>query len=310
MQLSGQLITLDRTLPLVRIDGVDQRAEYAASFSVEELKATVGDYLDLVQSSDQDLPQIIGIKPRETLLARRLCREHPSVGEGLIEEHFLAANFDQVVIVEALGKRDLDLDYLEKQLVAAYESGGRVTVALNKLDLFSGSSENEVKKVQELAEGLSVVAVSALTGQGMPGLFELCPPQTMTVFFGRSGVGKSSLINALIGSPDLATGKTREKDQAGRHTTVARRIVFADERGYYDTPGVRTIGNYLHEAGLFEVFADVIELAAQCKFRDCRHAGEPECAVLEAINSQTLSTRRLNSYLSLAAEVAGDDVLT
>ena len=310
MRTTGQLITLDRTYPLVRIADQDLRAEYAASFSRDELKATVGDLLELERSNESATPQIIGVLPRETLLARRLCLKRPSVGEGLYEEHLLAANFDRVFVVVALGRRSLDLDYLEKQLVAAYESGGKVVVVLNKSDLVTGQHLTEaVNEVARLADGLEVVVCSTENDEGIAALRDLCPEGSTSVFFGRSGVGKSSLINALIGSDDLATGKTRERDQAGRHTTVVRRMVFANGRAYYDTPGVRSIGNYLNEVGLGEVFSDVIELAHQCRFRDCTHTIEPDCAVSQAIANQAITRRRVDSYLSLAAEVTGDDRL-
>lgn len=312
MNLTGQLITLDRTYPLVRIGGEDFRAEYAASFSRNDLRVTVGDYLELVQADPDGLPQIVGLKPRDTLLARRVCLEHPNVSEGVdgkFEEHLLAANFDRVFIVHALGRHRLDQDYLERQLVAAYESGGAVAVILNKTDLATQPIEQAISEVAALADGLEVIACSAQTGEGIDTLRELCVAGSMSVFFGRSGVGKSSLINVLVGDESQAIGTVRERDQAGRHTTVARQMVFADDRAYYDTPGVRSIGNYLSEVGLEEVFADVIELANQCRFRDCNHTNEPGCVVQQAIADQALSSRRLNSYLILAAEVAGDDLL-
>ncbi|MCL2631792.1 MAG: ribosome small subunit-dependent GTPase A [Coriobacteriia bacterium] len=309
MNLTGQLITLDRTLPLVRIGGEDRRAEYAASFSRDQIRVTVGDFLQLSQTDSDAAPQIVGVLPRTTLLARRICREHPSIGSGAFEEHLLAANFDRVFVVCALGRNSVDLDYIERQLVAAYEGGGQVTVVLNKTDLARQPVNELVEQVSALAEDLQVVACSAETGEGIEDLRALCPPGSMNVFFGRSGVGKSTLINALIGSEVLATGAIRERDHAGRHTTVARQMVFADDRSYFDTPGVRSIGNYLHEVGLEEVFTDVIELAGQCRFRDCKHEIEPGCAVRQAIEKETLTERRLQSYQALAAEVTGDDQL-
>lgn len=312
-KLEGQLITLDRTYPLVRIGETDRRAEYAVSFSRDDQRVTVGDYVELVQSdTDADsLPQIVGVKARDTLLARRVCVESPSESEGVegkFEEHLLAANFDRVFVVHALGRRSIDLDYLERQLVASFESGGSVVVVLNKADLATHPLDNLLAELSTLAEDLQVIACSAETGQGIEQLRELCPPGSMSVFFGRSGVGKSSLINALIGSEQQATGDVRERDMAGRHTTVARHIIFADGRAYYDTPGVRSIGNYLSEVGLEEVFSDVIELAATCRFRNCKHENEPDCAVRAAITAGDLTERRLKSYIALAAEVCGEDL--
>jgi ribosome biogenesis GTPase len=308
MKLSGQLITLDRTYPLVRIDGRDIRAEYSVAFSRDDQKATVGDRLELDQPQTDAVPQITGVLPRDTLLARRICIEHPSVGTGLYEEQLLAANFDRVFVVTGLGRHDLDLNYLESQLVACFESGGRVGVLLNKVDLATGDVDQMVSEVQQLADELDVLAVSTLTGQGIEQLGELCSAGSMSVFFGRSGVGKSALINALTGKSDQAVGQTRQRDQAGRHTTVNRQMIFSDGRAYFDTPGVRSIGNYLHVVGLEGVFDDVISLAAKCRFRDCRHLSEPGCAVREAINNHTLTERRLNSFIALAAEVSGENV--
>ncbi|MDR2957639.1 MAG: ribosome small subunit-dependent GTPase A [Coriobacteriales bacterium] len=309
MQLTGQLITLDRTLPLVRIADRDLRAEYAVSFSREGLKATVGDWLELQQSSALSIPQIVSVLPRSTSLVRRLCREHPSVGTGLVDEQLLAANFDRVIVVTALGRKTIDLGYLERQLITAYSSGAEVSAVLNKTDISQQPIDNALAEVQALAAGLSVLSCSAMTGSGIAELAELCPAGSLTVFFGRSGVGKSSLINALIGSATQVTKSIREHDQAGRHATVARRMVFAEQRAYFDTPGVRSIGVYQQDDGLSTVFEDIGQLAGQCRFRDCKHQNEPGCAVQSAIESGELTTRRLMSYLNLASEVAGDDVL-
>jgi len=370
MRLTGQLVSLDRTFPLVRIGEQDLRAEYAVSFSRDDRQATVGDWLELEQTTPGDQPQIVEVLPRETLLARRICIEHPSVGSGQFEEHLLAANFDRVFVVVGLGRYEVDLDYLESQLVACFESGGKVGVILNKSDLVGStepigatestelteavaaaveptkpieaagagrteateatgaesvavvddvtddappavihSIEETIAAIRTLADEMDVIACSTVTNQGIDDLRALCPPGSMSVFFGRSGVGKSSLINALIGSDVLATQETRARDQAGRHTTVNRQIIFHDGRAYFDTPGVRSIGNYLHEVGLEEVFDDVISLAAKCRFRDCKHVSEPGCAVREAIAEHRLTERRLKSFVALAAEVAGDNVV-
>lgn len=309
MRLRGQLITLDRTYPLVRVDGVDLRAEYASSFTRQGAKATVGDWLEMEQDGPGDVLRIASIEERRTLLLRRQCIGHPSLGPGAMDEQLLAANFDMVFVVAGLGRARLDLSYLERQLVAASESGTKVTVLLNKADLAGAGLAGMVSAAREAAYGCEVLACSATGGQGLGELARLCPEGSMSVFLGRSGVGKSSLINALTGEESLATGPTREADQAGRHTTVARRMVFSRGRAYFDTPGLRSIGVYQMEDGLDAAFADVLGLAGQCRFRDCRHQSEPGCAVQAAILSGGLTGRRLKSYLSLAAEVAGDDML-
>ena len=309
MELTGQLISLDRTLPLVRVENRDLRAEYSAAFSKSGQKATVGDWLKLDAAEATAVPQITDIMPRTTLLARRICSEHPSIGAGMVDEQLLAANFDRIFVVVSLGKRRIDLNYLEGQLVAAYQSAAEVVLVLNKVDLCTYPLSEALVETADLAPDLKVIACSATTGFGMSDLSDLTPEGSQSVFFGRSGVGKSSLINALVGSAAAAVGDIRQRDQAGRHTTVARRMVFHNNRAYFDTPGLRSIGNYSHRLGLELVFSDVIEAAEQCHFRDCHHLSEPGCAVQQAIADGTLTRRRVDSYLALAAEVAGDDRL-
>ncbi|MCL2339352.1 MAG: ribosome small subunit-dependent GTPase A [Actinomycetia bacterium] len=308
MELRGQLVALDRSLPLVRIDGEDRRAEYAAVFRQSAQQVTIGDWLLLEQDSPTAPLQITQILPRQSQLVRRICLEHPSVGSGQLAEQVLAANFSQVLIIVALGRRQLDLNYLERQLVLALESGQSVAVVLNKTDLAAGDWQRDQAEVRALAPGLAVVGTSVTSGQGLDELEQLCPAQSTSVLFGRSGVGKSSLINALCGHPAesaQAVGAIRQRDEAGRHTTVARRLVFEGQRGYYDLPGLRSLGVYQAESGLAATFAEIDEMAGHCRFRNCEHREEPGCAVRQALQSGQLTERRLNSFLTLAREVAG-----
>jgi len=225
----GRVISLDRIYPLVK----NSEGEFRAQHSVElvknsDLRAVVGDIVTIEAPLGQDVPLITAIQPRGNTLIRRTLVESQSEGAGKHDEQILAANIDIVLIMVALSNRSLDVSYLERQLVMAFESGAEVAIILSKSDQ-AKHLEEDLAAVSDIAFGCPVIVESAITGEGLQQIRALLSGGRIAVLLGRSGVGKSTLINKLVGAELLDTNPVRSKDRAGRHTTVARRMVFLDE---------------------------------------------------------------------------------
>lgn len=230
---------------------------------------------------------------RRTKLSRKVAGERT-------DEQILAANVDTVFVVAALN-RDFNPRRLERYLTAVWESGARPVVVLNKADLCD-DAERYVRETEDIAPGVQVLATSTLTGMGMEDLVAVMKPGMSAVFVGSSGVGKSSLINHMQGEDALTVRSIRD-DGKGRHTTTSRQlIVLAGGGVVIDTPGLRELGLWDADQGLDRAFADIGSLAGECVFRDCRHTGEPGCAVREAIDEGTLPEERFESYRKLERE--------
>ena len=183
----------------------------------------------------------------------------------------------------------------------AWESGASPVIILTKADLVNG--KEAVQSVEENALGVPVHTVSAITGSGLEHIRRYFGPGKTTVFLGSSGVGKSTLVNALCGREVMATGGIREADSKGRHTTTHRQMIFMDNGAMIiDTPGMRELAIWDGEEGLKDTFSDIEALAAQCRFRDCSHTHEPGCAVQEAVKAGRLSEKRLKNYKTLLQE--------
>ncbi|MBI5230845.1 MAG: ribosome small subunit-dependent GTPase A, partial [Coriobacteriales bacterium] len=157
---------------------------------------------------------------------------------------------------------------------------------------------------QSVSIGVDVLLESAVTGDGLAAIRSLIAPGVTAALLGGSGVGKSTLVNRLLESDLLATAEVRSSDDKGRHTTVAREMVLMPEGGIVvDTPGMRALALWDAEEGMAAAFADVLEFATECRFRDCTHTSEPGCAVTEAVESGALPAHRLESFLGLRAEL-------
>jgi len=255
-----------------------------------------GDWV-VVDPSDEDGPGVIDVLPRSSRIVRQAAgrRTEPQV---------VGANLDTVFVVTSLN-RDFNPRRLERYLAVVWEGDGTPVVVLNKADLCD-AIDARIEETRAIAAGAEVVALSALDGHGVDALEPFLGPGRTVGLVGSSGVGKSTLANALIGDAVQDTGAIRDADDRGRHTTTRRQLlVLPDERGVLlDTPGMRELGMWGGEEGLRRAFADVEDRAGHCRFRDCTHESEPGCAVREAVESGEIAEARVRSYRELLAEAA------
>jgi ribosome biogenesis GTPase / thiamine phosphate phosphatase len=233
---------------------------------------------------------IQAVLPRRTAFVRR------AAGNETVEQ-VVAANVDTAFLVSSLN-HDLNLRRLERYLALAWESGADPVIVLTKLDL-ADDPDGSIADVETVALGVPVHAVSAMTGEGLEELEPYLAPGRTVVLLGSSGVGKSTIVNALLGEERQAVKAIRESDGRGRHTTTSRELVALPGGGLVlDTPGMRELQLWDAGDGLAGTFADVDELAAACRFSDCSHETEPGCAVRGAVDSD-----RLESWRKLGREL-------
>ncbi len=238
-------------------------------------------------------------------LPRRSAFVRGDAGEGRARRpQVVAANVDLVFVVQALNNGP-NMRRLERELVLAFESGAVPIVVLSKADLVDADAvERAVELARGAAAGVEVVATSAVTGAGLERLRGFAHPDRTIALIGASGVGKSRLVNGLVGDTVQAVGEVRTNDQRGRHTTTARELVALPGGGWLvDTPGLRSVALWDADDGLSRVFSDIEALAAQCRFKNCSHGPEPDCAVQAAIASGALDPARYEHYQRLDKEL-------
>jgi ribosome biogenesis GTPase / thiamine phosphate phosphatase len=262
--------------------------------------AGVGDWVALRLLPDGQAI-VEAVLPRRTAFTRKETMDRTG-------EQIVAANVDTVFLVSALG-HDLNLRRLERYLTAAWDSGAEPVIVLTKADLHPGEVPEAVADVEAIAFGVPVHAVSNVTGEGLDALDPYLGPGRTVALLGSSGVGKSTLVNSLLGEERMATAEVREDDERGRHTTSHRELVpLPGGALLLDTPGMRELQLYADEEALDTAFADVAELAAECRFSDCTHDHEPGCAVQAALEEGRLAPERWESYRKLQAEIRSLEV--
>ncbi len=271
----------------------------AIDSSQESETPTVGDWCAVVSGEHQGPGRVVSLLPRRSALVRRAAGRNTRAQP-------LAANVDTAFVVCGLD-RDQGLRSLERFLAIVLDGGVSPVIVLNKVDLcddLAGAFDAAARS----APGVPVVAVSALAREGIDALGPWLLPGATIALLGPSGAGKSTLVNALasgtaVHPPIAATGPVRESDSRGRHTTTRRQLhPLPGGALLVDGPGLRELGTWLEGEGLARAFPDVEALAGACRFRDCRHDGEPGCAVRAALLEGELDPGRFHRFLELGAE--------
>ena len=254
---------------------------------------TAGDFV-MVNYIENGDSQITATLPRRTFFSRREPGPIP-------REQAVAANFDYVFIMQSLNQ-DFSPKRLERYLTLAWQSGATPVILLTKADLVEDYWDY-LTQVERVAAGVNIHVVSAHTGYGLPRLNAYLLPGTTVVFLGSSGVGKSSLVNALAGEEIMAVSAIREDDSKGRHTTTHRQLLrLKSGVMIIDTPGMRELGMTDAAEGLVNAFSDVERFLGKCRFSDCSHEREPGCAIQAAIAAGELELSRWESYRKLKEE--------
>lgn len=244
----------------------------------------------------------------EAVLPRRTCFSRRAAGRRE-EEQPLAANIDVVFLVCGLDG-DFNLRRLERYLTLAAESGASPVIVLNKADVCENLAER-LAETAAIAAGMPVLPVSARDGEGLDALTAFLAPGRTVALLGSSGVGKSTIVNRLLGEERFRTREVRESDSRGRHTTTHRELIPLPLGGaLIDTPGLREIQLWAGQESVAGTFDEIAEAAANCRYRDCSHSGEQGCAVAKALEEGAISRERWDSYRKLLREARRHELMT
>ncbi|MCP4446389.1 MAG: ribosome small subunit-dependent GTPase A [Myxococcales bacterium] len=237
--------------------------------------------------------------------ARRSTFARKRVGESSAQQ-VIASNVDWTLIAMSMNE-NFSPQRVERFVIAAWDAGTTPVVLLTKCDL-AEDTDTAIESVVDAAAGCEIICTSSVSGEGMDRVRDIVGPGQTAVLVGSSGVGKSTIVNALLGAKRLSTGDIRESDAKGRHTTTRRELIPIPKTGglIIDTPGIREFGVLAPEdgdGGLSQGFSDIEDLAEHCDFRDCAHKTEPNCAVQDSVDSGKLSQARVDSYFKLLREL-------
>jgi ribosome biogenesis GTPase len=297
--IPGRIIVQQRGLYDIATDAGELTAQISGRLAHEAERGgypAVGDWVAAAPRPGEQAAVIHAVLPRRTAFVRKAA-------DSVATEQVVAANVDVALLVASMNA-DFNARRLERYLATAWQSGASPVVVLTKADL-AADPDGPVAEAEAVAFGAPVLAVSAMTGQGLAALAVLLKPGQTAVLVGSSGVGKSSLVNALAGADLMATAAIREADAHGRHTTTHRELVRLPSGALIlDTPGMRELGLLDAESGLSATFEDIEALAETCRFADCGHTNEPGCAVRESLDGGALDPGRWKSFRKLQRELA------
>jgi len=256
----------------------------------------VGDWVALAARPDERAATIHAVLPRRTAFVRKAA-------SSVADEQVVAANVDVALLVASMNA-DFNARRLERYLATAWQSGAAPVVVLTKADL-ADDPDAAIEAAERVAFGAPVLAVSAVTGEGLDALAAHLKPVETAVLVGSSGVGKSSLVNALAGEELMAIAAIREDDAKGRHTTTHRELIRLPSGALIlDTPGMRQLGLIDADEGLSTTFEDIEAMASECRFGDCGHTNEPGCAIRAALETGVLDRGRWRGFQKLQRELA------
>lgn len=291
-----------------RVASADRGKYVVLAESSEVLASAAGKLLHSARGA-VDLPAVgdwVGFRREgdrgviERVLPRSSCLIRKSAGRDY-EAQVICANLDKIFIVTAVG-RDLNVNRVLRYLAACFSAGAEPVVVVNKKDL-DHDRQGVMAALDEASLAAPIIMSHTKNDDGLDELRPHIADRETVALVGSSGVGKSSIVNRLIGDERQSTLKVREADGKGRHSTTRRELIVADGFVIVDTPGMREFGLWDADAGLDEVYAEIVEFTAHCKYRDCSHVSEPGCAVVDAVESGLLPRSRLEGYLRLRAEL-------
>lgn len=257
---------------------------------------SVGDWVVVNPRPNEGYGTIYNVLPRKSKFSRTASGENP------FKEQVVASNVDIVFVVTALNQ-NFNIRRIERYLTTAWDSGANPVVILSKADLCA-DYKAKLYEVENSAAGVPIHAISAVTGYGLDALDKYLKMGKTTVLLGSSGVGKSTLVNLLMGEKVQEVNEINYENGKGRHTTTSRQMILLPSGAILiDTPGMRALQLWDGSEGLGDVFEDIEELAKECRFADCSHKNEPGCAVRKAVEDGTILPERLESYLKLQREL-------